>query len=129
MNKNVIQSNSFLQVILKPSKIFIVFWHLILLKRKTNTVNNFDTPDAHFDFSSLVGDAQVEKVGNPKTKWKLKELFDENQTKCHKTELNPSKDRAMPEGDNPSFLDKFTKFTFFLHSSIHIRILYLKAYL
>jgi hypothetical protein len=27
--------------------------------------NNFDAPDAHFDYSSLFRDAQVEEVGNP----------------------------------------------------------------
>jgi hypothetical protein len=58
-----------------------------------------------------------------KQTWKLKEPSDENQTECHEIEPNPSKDTAMPEGDNPSFWDKFTKFTFFLESSIHIRIL------
>jgi hypothetical protein len=42
----------------------------------------------------------------------VKEPSDENQTKCHEIEPNPSKDRAMPEGDNPSFLDEFIKFTF-----------------
>ena len=30
---------------------------------------------------------------------------------CHEIEPNLSKDRAMHEGDNPSFLDKFMKFT------------------
>jgi hypothetical protein len=44
----------------------------------------------------------------------VNELSDENQTESHEIEPNPSKDRAMPEGDNPSFLDGFTKFTFFL---------------
>jgi hypothetical protein len=29
---------------------------------------NFDAPDAHFDYSSLFSDAQVEKVGNPEKK-------------------------------------------------------------
>jgi hypothetical protein len=33
---------------------------------------------------------------------------------CHEIEPNLSKDRAMPEGDNLSFWDEFTKFTFFL---------------
>jgi hypothetical protein len=33
-----------------------------------SNVNNFDAPDAHFDFSSLFSDAPVEKVGNPKKK-------------------------------------------------------------
>jgi hypothetical protein len=34
-------------------------------------------------------------------KGKVKEPSDENHTKCHEIEPNPSKDRAMPEGDNP----------------------------
>jgi hypothetical protein len=54
---------------------------------------------------------------------KLKEPSDKNQTECYEIEPNPSKDRAMPEWDNHSFWDEFTKFTFFLDSSIHIRIL------
>jgi hypothetical protein len=33
---------------------------------------------------------------------------------CHEIEPNPSKNRAMPDGDNPSFRDEFIKFTFFL---------------
>jgi hypothetical protein len=45
---------------------------------------------------------------------KTERAVDENQTDCHEIEPNPSKDRAMPEGDNPSFWDEFTKFTFFL---------------
>ena len=32
----------------------------------------------------------------------------------HEIEPNPLKDRAVHEGDNPSFLDEFMKFTFFL---------------
>jgi hypothetical protein len=47
-----------------------------------------------------------------KRMWKLKEPSDENQIECHEIEPNPSKDRAIPEGDNPSFWDEFTKFTF-----------------
>jgi hypothetical protein len=39
------------------------------------------------------------------------------KTKCHEIEPNPSKDRAMHEGDNLSFWDEFVKFT-----SIHIHI-------
>jgi hypothetical protein len=57
-----------------------------------------------------------------KTSWKsekqtvktVKESSDENQTECHYIELNPWKNRAMPEGDNPSFWDEFIKFTFVL---------------
>jgi hypothetical protein len=39
-----------------------------------------------------------------------------------------SKDRAMPEGDNPSFWDEFTKFTFFFTVTIHNRILIYRVY-
>jgi hypothetical protein len=49
-----------------------------------------------------------------KKMWKLKDPSDENQTECHELEPNPSKDRAMPEGDNPSFWDEFTNYIFFL---------------
>jgi hypothetical protein len=35
------------------------------------------------------------------------------KTECLEIEPNLLKDRAMPEGDNPSFLDEFIKFTFF----------------
>jgi hypothetical protein len=66
--------------------------------------------------------AQVEKVGNPGEKmWKLKEPLDENQTEFHEIEPNPSKDRAMPEGDNPFVLRWIYIIYFFLHNSIHIR--------
>jgi hypothetical protein len=41
------------------------------------------------------------KIGNPK---KVKtERTDKNQIESHEIEPNPSKDRAMHEGDNPSF--------------------------
>jgi hypothetical protein len=36
------------------------------------------------------------------------------RTECHEIEPNPSKDRALHEGDNLSFWDEFIKFTFFL---------------
>jgi hypothetical protein len=45
----------------------------------------------------------------------MKDPSDEKQTECHEIEPNPLKDRAMPEGNNPSF--------YVLDSSIHIRIL------
>jgi hypothetical protein len=44
--------------------------------------------------------------------WKLKEFLDQNQTECHEIEPSPSTDRAMPEGNNPSFWVEFTKCTF-----------------
>jgi hypothetical protein len=58
--------------------------------------------------------SQVEKVGNPKKKWNLKEPSDEIQTEYNEIEPNPSKDRAMPEGENLSSWNEFTKFPFFL---------------
>ena len=47
----------------------------------------------------------------------VKSRKNEIHVQCHEIEPNPSKDRAMHEGDNPSFLVEFMKFTF-----IHIRI-------
>jgi hypothetical protein len=35
------------------------------------------------------------------------------QILCHEIEPNPSKDRSMHEGDNPSFLNEFMKFTLY----------------
>jgi hypothetical protein len=45
----------------------------------------------------------------------VKELEKKNQIHilCHEIEPNPSKDRAVHEGDNPSFWDEFIKFTYF----------------
>jgi hypothetical protein len=34
---------------------------------------------------------------------RLKMQSDENQPECHEIVRNPSKDRSMPEGDNPLF--------------------------
>jgi hypothetical protein len=45
---------------------------------------------------------------------KLTEPSDENQTECNEIEPNLSKDKAIPEFDNPSFGDEFTKFNVFL---------------
>jgi hypothetical protein len=50
-----------------------------------------------------------------KKKWKSRR---KKAKQRHEINPNPSKDRAMPEGDNPSFWDEFIKFT-----SMHIRIL------
>jgi hypothetical protein len=38
------------------------------MSRCKTKANNFDTPDAHFDYSNLYSDAQVDKVGNSKKK-------------------------------------------------------------
>jgi hypothetical protein len=53
--------------------------------------------------------------------WKSEKRNCENCTRaeknwilCHEIESNPSKDRAMHEGDNPSFWDEFIKFKLFL---------------
>jgi hypothetical protein len=37
-----------------------------------------------------------------------------SQKLCHEIDVNPSKYRAMHDGDNPSFSDESIKFTFFL---------------
>jgi hypothetical protein len=72
------------------------------LKCKTKYDTIFDAPDAHFDYSSLFCDAQVEKVWKSGGKSET-ERADKNQIGCHEIKPNPSKDRAMHEGDNPSF--------------------------
>jgi hypothetical protein len=43
--------------------------------------------------------------------------------KISQAQPNPSKDRAMRKGGNPLFWGGFIKFTFFLDSSIRIRII------
>ena len=43
----------------------------------------------------------------------MKELI-KNKTESRKIESNPSNDRTKHDGDNPSFLDEFIKFTFSL---------------
>jgi hypothetical protein len=48
---------------------------------------------------------------------------DKNQNESHEIEPNPSKDKTMHEGDNPSFYKCYYKIYIFLKSSIHIRIL------
>jgi hypothetical protein len=56
------------------------------------------------------------RINCEKCKKKKKKV--EKQTECHMIEPNP-----WGEGDNPSIGYKFLKFTFFLDSLIHIRIL------
>jgi hypothetical protein len=53
---------------------------------------------------------EIQRKENVKT---VKEPI-KTKSESHKTEPNPLKDRAMHEGDNPSFLDEFVKFTFIL---------------
>jgi hypothetical protein len=57
----------------------------------------------HFDYLSLFSGTQVEKVGNLKNIVKTVYEPKKNQILCHDIEPNPWKDRAMHEGDNPSF--------------------------
>ena len=61
------------------------------------------------------------KVGNPKNCEKC-ERTEEDQKLCHEIEPNPSKDRAMHEGDNPLFWDELIKFYFLSWQFIYIRI-------
>ena len=53
------------------------------------------------------------KVGSPKKNVKSVKSG-KNEILCHEIEQNPSKDRAMHEGNNPSFGGEFRKFSFFL---------------
>jgi hypothetical protein len=55
--------------------------------------------------------------------WKSRRM--KTKIECHETEPKSSKDRAMHEGDNPSFWDEFIKFTFFstviwFHAMSHV---------
>jgi hypothetical protein len=50
------------------------------------------------------------KVGSPKIVGKSRKY----QILWHGIEPNPSKDRSMHEGDNPSFLNEFMRFTLYL---------------
>jgi hypothetical protein len=52
-----------------------------------------------------------------KTKQKTPQIF------CCEIEPNPSKERAIHNGDNPSFSDGVMKFILFFDSFTHIRIL------
>ena len=63
------------------------------MQNKYNT--NFDLPDAYFEQSSIVNDAQVKKVWNPKS---VNEPI-KTKTENIKIEPNPAKDRAMHDGE------------------------------
>jgi hypothetical protein len=45
-----------------------------------------------------------------------------SQILCHEIEQNPSKDRAINEGDNPSFWDEFIEFYFVLYSLKNVNL-------
>jgi hypothetical protein len=60
-------------------------------------------------FSVMLRSKKLEIRKKKCENWKGRRM----ETKHHKIEPNLSKDRAMPEGDNLSFWDEFTKFTFF----------------
>jgi hypothetical protein len=53
---------------------------------------------------------------------KIVKTVKEPDKMCHEIDPNPSKDRAVFEGYNPSFCDEYIKFTFFLDSFIYICI-------
>jgi hypothetical protein len=67
-------------------------------------------------------DTQSEKVGSSKNQREYCKRADKNQTENHEIESNLLMDRAKHEGDTLLFWDEFIKFTFFIDSSIHIRI-------
>jgi hypothetical protein len=64
---------------------------------------------------------RLKKLEIKKKKKELKSVYEPKkpQTLCHEIEPNPSKDRAMHEGDNFSFSDEFIEIYFFLDSFIH----------
>jgi hypothetical protein len=55
--------------------------------------------------------------------WMKNDRRDKNQHESHQIQQNPSKDRAMYEGHNPSFSKWNYNIYIFLNSSILIRIL------
>jgi hypothetical protein len=61
---------------------------------RTDNDTSFEAPDAHFDSDQK----KLEIRENP-----LKAIEEPKKPECHKIEPNPSKDRAVHEGDNPSF--------------------------
>jgi hypothetical protein len=61
--------------------------------------SNVDAPDANFGKSYLFSDAQSKKFGN----LKCYDCKEQKKTLIHEMEPNSSKDRAMHEGDDPSF--------------------------
>ena len=66
-------------------------------------------------------------VPRPKTVWNNCEnckRVGEKQILCHQIETNPSKDKAMHEGDNPLFWAEFTKF---INCSLIVRDCFLKC--
>jgi hypothetical protein len=72
--------------------------------------------DSYMDcYLSLFSGTQAEKLEIRKKKCENCIRVEKiQQILCHEIEPNPSKDRAIHEGDNPSFWDEFIKFTFFL---------------
>jgi hypothetical protein len=61
-------------------------------------VNNFDAPNAHFYYTSLFCDAQVEKVGNPGgKKSKLKEQSYENKSVMKLSQIHRSIELCLRE--------------------------------
>jgi hypothetical protein len=70
--------------------------------------------------SVMLRSKKLEIRKNKYENWKSRGM---KTKQCHEIEPNLSKDRAIPEGDNPSFWDEFINFTFFLDSLIHSRIL------
>jgi hypothetical protein len=53
--------------------------------------------------SISTNDVQAKNVGNPETKCENCKRAANTQTEYYEVEPNPSKDRAMHEGDNPLF--------------------------
>jgi hypothetical protein len=94
-------------------------WHSYFLYVKLIQYQFWCTWCAFWLLKSLQWCLDGNKIGNPKTKlWKLYKIRKRktNQILCHEIKPNPSKDRAMYYGDNPSFWDELMKFTFFLRN-------------
>jgi hypothetical protein len=64
---------------------------------------------------------RANKAGNQSKNVKTVQEPNKYQTLCQEIEPNPSKDRALLEGDNRSFRDEFVNY-FYLDSFVHFRI-------
>jgi hypothetical protein len=61
-------------------------------------------------FSSVMLRSKKLKIQKKCENWKSRRM--KIKQEYHEIEPNPSNDTAMPDGDNPSFWDELSKFTF-----------------
>jgi hypothetical protein len=79
--------------------------HTFCFECKTNTlpILMHQMRISTFQVSSVMLRSKKLEIRKKREVKTVKEPSDENQTECHEMVRNLSKDRAMPEGDSPSF--------------------------